>query len=281
MWVCPSCTLQNPLSRPGCEACSAEQPQQHQSAGLQTLARALDQQDLVSSAEAFECRVCLADVAPGEGVLLRDCLHAFCRDCLADTVRHAEGAAVPCPHSDAAYTCPARLQDREIRALVSPEDYERHLARSVAEAAGAMANVFHCKTPDCRGLCVFEDNVNTFLCDICYKQNCLTCQAQHAGYSCKQYQEMIAKQQDLNSVKTMQFFDDMVRRGDGLPCPGCSVMLVRKWGCDWMRCPMCRTEICWVTRGARWGPQGAGDTSGGCRCGVHGRKCHPKCTYCH
>lgn len=46
----------------------------------------------------------------------------------------------------------------------------------------------------------------------------------------------------------------MIRRGDGLPCPKCSVMLVRKWGCDWMRCPMCRTEICWVTRGPRWGP---------------------------
>ena len=46
----------------------------------------------------------------------------------------------------------------------------------------------------------------------------------------------------------------MIRRGDGIPCPHCSVMLVRKWGCDWMRCPMCRTEICWVTRGPRWGP---------------------------
>ncbi|CAF5002391.1 unnamed protein product, partial [Rotaria socialis] len=25
-------------------------------------------------------------------------------------------------------------------------------------------------------------------------------------------------------------------------------------------------EICWPTRGPRWGPGGRGDTSGGCRC---------------
>lgn len=59
------------------------------------------------------------------------------------------------------------------------------------------------------------------------------------------------------------------------------VILMKKWGCDWLKCSMCKTEICWVTRGIRWGPEGKGDTSAGCRCGVNGVKCHPKCNYCH
>lgn len=37
-------------------------------------------------------------------------------------------------------------------------------------------------------------------------------------------------------------------------CPTCQVILMKKWGCDWLRCSMCKTEICWVTRGPRWGP---------------------------
>ena len=32
------------------------------------------------------------------------------------------------------------------------------------------------------------------------------------------------------------------------------VLLLKKWGCDWVRCTYCRTEICWVTRQLRWGP---------------------------
>ena len=27
--------------------------------------------------------------------------------------------------------------------------------------------------------------------------------------------------------------------------------------------------------------QGKGDTTGGCKCGVNGIKCHAKCNYCH
>lgn len=60
--------------------------------------------------------------------------------------------------------------------LVSPEVYEQHLAKSVTEAENKIGNAFHCKTPDCPGWCIFEDNVNTFQCPVCNEINCLTCQ---------------------------------------------------------------------------------------------------------
>lgn len=46
----------------------------------------------------------------------------------------------------------------------------------------------------------------------------------------------------------------MVAGGEAMHCPTCEIILVKKDGCDWMRCSMCRTEICWATRGPRWGP---------------------------
>ena len=46
----------------------------------------------------------------------------------------------------------------------------------------------------------------------------------------------------------------MVAGGEAMRCPMCEIILLKKDGCDWMRCSMCRTEICWATRGPRWGP---------------------------
>lgn len=46
----------------------------------------------------------------------------------------------------------------------------------------------------------------------------------------------------------------MVDRGEAMNCPTCQVVLMKKWGCDWLKCSMCKTEICWITRGPRWGP---------------------------
>jgi len=39
----------------------------------------LDNTDLVPNVEAFECTVCLVQYEAGEGVVLRECLHIFCR----------------------------------------------------------------------------------------------------------------------------------------------------------------------------------------------------------
>lgn len=243
----------------------------------------LEEQDLVPSMEAFECSVCFLDVEPGKGVLLRDCLHMFCRDCLSNAVRYAEEAMVKCPFRNDEYSCSSHLQEREIRALVSAEVYEHHLSRSVKTAESQALNSFHCQTADCPGWCVLEDNVNVFLCPVCGHTNCLNCRAIHEGKNCLQYQDEL----DFNAPdghearQTKEYLDNMVKEGQAMHCPQCRVIVMKKWGCDWLKCSVCQTEICWVTKGPRWGPQGKGDTSAGCKCGVNGVKCHPKCNYCH
>lgn len=47
----------------------------------------------------------------------------------------------------------------------------------------------------------------------------------------------------------------LVRNGEAMNCPKCQVIVQKKDGCDWICCLMCKTEICWVTKQARWGPQ--------------------------
>lgn len=100
----------------------------------------------------------------------------FCKECLANTIIHSEEAAIKCPYIDKTYSCGAILQDREVRGLLTKENYEKHLAKSVREAESKLENTFHCKTPNCKGWCIYEDNVNQFKCPVCTMMNCMTCQ---------------------------------------------------------------------------------------------------------
>lgn len=244
----------------------------------------LENWDVIPNSEPIECPICFVTYGPREGVILRDCLHMFCRSCIANTIAYCEEAEVKCPYRDPDYTCESTLQEREIKALVEPEIYQQHLAKSIAQAENNAGNkAFHCKTPDCPGWCIYDDDVNNFLCPVCKANNCLTCQVVHTGKNCKQYQQelQLSKETDQESRRTAAMLKEMVDRGEALACPTCAVVLMKKWGCDWLVCSMCKTEICWVTRGPRWGLGGKGDTSGGCRCGENGVKCHPRCNYCH
>ncbi|KAM3849658.1 ranBP-type and C3HC4-type zinc finger-containing protein 1-like [Diretmus argenteus] len=148
-WSCPSCTYLNKPTRPGCEICSTNRPEsyivpggyrpdalelrriqqekeavrQYQQAKeeehRENFARLvmMDGQDLVPNPEAVDCRICYLDLQPGEGVLLRECLHCFCRECLCSVIMLCEEPEVACPYRDDTYACACTLQEREIKAV--------------------------------------------------------------------------------------------------------------------------------------------------------------------
>lgn len=197
-WECHLCTLLNPIASNVCAVCATVRLLKNQDQTIKKQVKKkdretklgnavrsdetylqlinLDSEDLVKNVDQFECLVCFLDIAPQEGITLRECLHQFCKPCLSQTIEFAEEAEIKCPYRDEEYSCNIALQDREVKALVSANVYEAHLAKSVAQAENRTDKSFHCKTPDCKGWCIFEDNVNDFPCPVCRKTNCLTCQ---------------------------------------------------------------------------------------------------------
>ncbi|XP_044151776.1 ranBP-type and C3HC4-type zinc finger-containing protein 1-like [Bufo gargarizans] len=314
-WSCPQCTFINRPTRPGCEICTADRPadymvpeeykpdeierrrlqlvddsfqqynkaleEERQQNFLHILQ--LDNEVLIPNQEPIECRICYTDVPAGGGVLLRECLHSFCRECLRQVVNCCEDPEVSCPFRDETYACDRKLQEREVRALVSAGEYTRFLERGLVVAESRSQNSYHCRSADCKGWCIYEDSVNEFICPICDAQNCLICKAIHNGMNCKEYQDdlRIRAQNDTAAKQTSDMLKTLVQMGEAMYCPACKIIVQKKDGCDWIRCTMCQTEICWVTKGPRWGPQGPGDTSGGCQCNMNGRKCDPRCQNCH
>ena len=67
--------------------------------------------------------------------------------------------------------------------LVPKEIFEKLLAQSMKLAESKMKNAYHCKTNDCTGWCIFEDDVNIFKCPVCSKRNCLTCRVFRINYN--------------------------------------------------------------------------------------------------
>lgn len=239
----------------------------------------LSSDHLVIYPDKFECPICICDYEEMEGVILHDCLHVFCRDCLIHTIELSEAADVACPFRNEEYTCSSALLEYEIKALLSPEAYEIRLSKTLALAEASMVGTFHCKTPDCGGWCI-NDGSQVFCCPICSITNCINCKAIHEGITCSEYQ-IVKDGGDVSAKISEAALRDMVASGVAMECPNCNGVITKQTGCDSLTCTFCRAQLCWATKGLRWGPNGIGDTSAGCRCNVNGIKCHPLCSNCH
>ncbi|XP_029286734.1 ranBP-type and C3HC4-type zinc finger-containing protein 1 [Cottoperca gobio] len=309
-WACDGCTYLNKPTRPGCEMCGGDRPegyqvpdiykpdqqeflriQQEQLAMLQYEQAQKDEresnfrnllatedQSLFPNAAEADCPICFTQLQPEEGIVLRECLHTFCRECLKGTIVNSQDAEVSCPEK-----CDSKLLDREIKALLTEEEHQRFLELRLSIAESCSEHSFHCQTPNCRGWCIYEDEVNEFLCGSCNQTNCILCRAIHIDMNCKDYQDdlRIRADNDLAAQQTKQMLESLLQNGEAMKCPRCDIIVQKKDGCDWICCLMCKTEICWVTKQARWGPNGSGDTSGGCRCRLNQQPCHPNCQNCH
>lgn len=164
-----------------------EKQQNESSIKTQSELHRLYDMSYVKNSLPFECPICMVDIKIDDGVMLKNCLHSFCKDCIEETVKHSEDPQVPCPYNDEHGSCEFHLEEREIRALVTEETLEKHLEKSFKRAETSLENVFHCKTPDCPGFIQHADDSRAFLCPLCNVVNCLTCKAIHDGKTCHEY----------------------------------------------------------------------------------------------
>uniref|UniRef100_A0AAG5D9W2 RING-type domain-containing protein n=1 Tax=Anopheles atroparvus TaxID=41427 RepID=A0AAG5D9W2_ANOAO len=242
--------------------------------------RDLDDVDVVRTTIDIECPICFGEIEAGKGIQLKECLHSFCKECITGFIESSEDVELRCPFITTLYRCEAVIQQREMKALVRKEVYDKMETRAMDRASNIIPNSFHCQTPDCCGWWVYEEKVHLYKCPVCAKVNCTDCKAIHEGLECQVYQD-IKNFDNPNEKLSTEHVLKLVQSNQALQCPKCGVAIMKVIGCDGVICSWCKTEICWVTRGPRWGPAGKGDTSGGCRCGVNGKQCHPNCKNCH
>lgn len=112
----------------------------------------------------------------GDGIMLRDCLHHYCKDCIAGVVHHSTDCEIKCPfinHKNSG--CDGIIQEREIRGILSDEQFEAYMLRTHKLNLNMLPNAFPCRTLNCKGYWIIEPGDDTFRCSLCETVNCLKC----------------------------------------------------------------------------------------------------------
>lgn len=184
---------------------------------------ALEENDYVENRIKFECQICLSIVKEGDGLVLKNCLHEYCKVCLSNHIEHSDELEVPCPYvAENGARCEGIIQDRELRSLISPAVFSAHLVRSLTQAEAVIKNSVHCKTADCPGWVEVEGDIPKFTCLVCNKENCIKCKAVHEGKTCEDYDFEIngdARKARENGLTNAQL-QELLRLKQAMPCPG-------------------------------------------------------------
>lgn len=132
----------------------------------------LDEARAIPNCQPFDCAICLVRCSPGDGIILRNCLHEMCTKCLLGWVDSISNVRILCPISD----CSEIVEEREVAALMTDVQYEQFRMKNLRLCEQMLPGTYHCKTNDCPGFCLTEDYDSMFVCSVCNLTNCIICQ---------------------------------------------------------------------------------------------------------
>lgn len=170
----------------------------------------LESMSYIKNVEPFQCPICFVDFQIQEGVILENCLHSFCVECISATIQYSDEPRVLCPFISENKACEFFIQEREIRGIISPESYELHLRKALKRAEANLENIYHCKTLDCDGFIQYEQAVRAFVCPVCDKVNCVNCKAIHEEKTCEEYQFDLKN--DVKNQKELKMTENAIKK---------------------------------------------------------------------
>lgn len=205
--------------------------------------------EFVENKNEFQCDICMDNCKPGEGIVLKSCLHQYCRNCIGKYIEGAGEAEIPCPwRDDDGLRCIGMISEMEIRSLIPLDSYRRYLDISLASAEAATPNAYHCKTPNCRYWVEIDADVENFQCGVCLRQNCVKCKAVHQGISCQDYYDMAHgdDRRARENAATENQVRGLLQAKRAQNCPKCGILVQRFDGCRHMTCTKCKHEFDWT-----------------------------------
>lgn len=130
----------------------------------------------IKNSDPFECSICLTKYETDAGIVLRECLHTFCVECICDLVKNSSTVEIQCPFvNDHLVNCDYQILQRDIMGIMPNDEFDKFLAKCLQFAEKTIENTIHCKTIDCNGFYLVELGDSSFLCEVCNIINCIKC----------------------------------------------------------------------------------------------------------
>ena len=202
------------------------------------------------------CLICFCDYSTQDGVLLSECSHEFCQDCLMryvqTKVKDGEVLAtqLACPHidvDDKNKKCGCPLSQANVLAcLDTSQDRDRYFRLSLSRAVDQYDNLAYCPTAGCFFQFELDQDNRKLDCPLCNQSYCLVCKTRpwHSGVRCEQYQQERKAQGKSETGDDDEDFLKFASKKKLKQCPKCKFWVEKTMGCDAMHC-RCTLVFCY------------------------------------
>ncbi|KAL3158447.1 hypothetical protein ABBQ38_010681 [Trebouxia sp. C0009 RCD-2024] len=155
----------------------------------------------------FRCPICFEDLHRDDVFVASLCGHDMCRGCARQMVLTAisqlefplacpvckAGPSPPCVHCEEVVRGHTNERycsiDPDVQLLLSPEEYQDYMDKSMKFASNRDSELTSCPKPDCQGMAVVLSREPIFLCPLCNYAWCRRCKCDwHSFKTCDQHQ---------------------------------------------------------------------------------------------
>ena len=195
----------------------------------------------------FDCPICFRSFTVFYDVLIFECHHFWCRDCLEEMMQTKletrNVTNIPCPFK-AVNGCKHILTHQEIQCILKQNDFQRYDQYLLEKTLDAARDCKPCPAVNCGNAIFGVKDLPMVRCPRCRLQFCFNCLEQnwHHGVTCQEYQRW--KEENGRGDAA---FEQWRREHGTKQCPQCSVTIEKNEGCDHMTCKACAHEFSWTT----------------------------------
>ena len=204
---------------------------------------------LICYEEFDQAFLAVEDVEVGSNppIILAECNHFFCHDCIEDHIKFAiatKRVPIPCPEVG----CLSKVPKKLIETILLRKNSHAEGEHSADETTKLLKtwNTLEAKSSNpCLVSCPlcnysFHDSGahDEIACPSCKSTFCRLHGASHAGQTCD---EFLASERGKHFLESEKVLNSCTK-----PCSHCGARLYKQVGCDFVRCPHCHRGMCYA-----------------------------------
>ena len=202
---------------------------------LRKVQRELDANGKLIQRTKPRCAICWDEAE--DFVKVEGCGDVACKECFVQycTVSRDNKFPLRCFQEN----CSLVLQLDQIRSALGEDVFLRLASEAVEHYIQQRPDEYvKCSGPDCSAYSPTNKS-EVHNCASCFTPSCQDCKVEyHYGETCREYKERV-----LGHMEKLQKW---IEKEGAKRCPRCNGIVQKEFGCDNVKCPLCKIDFCWA-----------------------------------